>query len=58
MAFAIPLRYYNWQMLKSFMLLPKVFVKMFNLLFRLRGANKSFIHTPHGVTNVTVDENK
>jgi cellulose synthase/poly-beta-1,6-N-acetylglucosamine synthase-like glycosyltransferase len=58
MCFAIPLRYYNWQMVKSIFLLPKVFVKMFNLLFRLKGANKTFIHTPHGVTNVTVNEKK
>ncbi len=52
-AFAIPLRFYNWQMLKSALLLPKVFIKMFNLLFKLKGANKSFIHTPHGVSNAT-----
>ena len=58
MAFAIPLRFYNWQMLKSVVLLPKVFIKMFNLLFKLKGANKSFIHTPHGVTNVTVNDKK
>jgi cellulose synthase/poly-beta-1,6-N-acetylglucosamine synthase-like glycosyltransferase len=58
MAFAIPLRFYNWQMLKSLLLLPKVFVKMFNLLFKLKGANKSFIHTPHGVTNVTINDKK
>lgn len=55
-AFAIPLRYYNWQMLKSVVLLPKVFVRMFRLLFRLRGANKTFIHTPHRVTNVSVND--
>jgi len=58
MAFAIPLRFYNWQMLKSVVLLPKVFIKMFNLLFKLKGANKSFIHTPHGVTNVPVNDKK
>lgn len=56
MAFAIPLRLYNWQMLKSFLLLPRVFMKMLNLLFRLKGVNKSFLHTPHGVTNVNVDK--
>jgi cellulose synthase/poly-beta-1,6-N-acetylglucosamine synthase-like glycosyltransferase len=55
-AFAIPVRYYNWQMLKSILLLPQIFVKMFRILFRLKGANKSFIHTPHSVTNVTVDK--
>jgi cellulose synthase/poly-beta-1,6-N-acetylglucosamine synthase-like glycosyltransferase len=57
-AFAIPLKYYNWQMMKSVLLLPRVFVKMFNLLFRLKGANRTFIHTPHSVTNVTVEEKK
>jgi cellulose synthase/poly-beta-1,6-N-acetylglucosamine synthase-like glycosyltransferase len=57
-AFAIPLRYYNWQMMTSILLLPRIFVKMFNLLFRLKGANRTFIHTPHGVTNVTVEEKK
>ncbi len=50
-ALAIPLRFYNWQMVKSALLLPKVFIKMFNLLFKLKGANKTFIHTPHGVSN-------
>ena len=58
MALAIPLRFYNWQMLKSIVLLPKIFVKMFNLLFALKGANKSFIHTPHGVTDVNLKEKK
>lgn len=58
MAFAIPLRFYNWQMVKSLVLLPKVFFKMFNLLFKLKGANKSFIHTPHGVTKVIVNDKK
>jgi cellulose synthase/poly-beta-1,6-N-acetylglucosamine synthase-like glycosyltransferase len=58
MAFAIPLKYYNWQMVKSILLLPKVFIRMISLLFRLRGANKTFIHTPHRVTNVTINDKK
>ena len=58
MALAIPLRLYNWQLFKSAILLPKIFVKMFNLLFKLKGANKSFIHTPHGVTQVHAEEKK
>lgn len=58
MAFAIPPRLYNRQMFTSLLLLPKVFLKMFNLLFRLKGANRTFIHTPHGVANVTVKEKK
>jgi len=52
MALAIPLRLYNWDLIKSIFLLPKVFIKMFNVLFKLKGANKSFIHTPHGVTHL------
>jgi cellulose synthase/poly-beta-1,6-N-acetylglucosamine synthase-like glycosyltransferase len=58
MAFAVPLKHYNWQLLKSVILLPKVFLKMFNLLFKLKGANKSFIHTPHGATNVPLNDKK
>jgi cellulose synthase/poly-beta-1,6-N-acetylglucosamine synthase-like glycosyltransferase len=56
MALAIPLKMYNWQMVKSVFLLPALFVKMFKLLFRLKGANKRFIHTPHGVTQVTEEK--
>jgi hypothetical protein len=39
-------------------LLPTVFIKMFKLLFRLKGADKTFIHTPHGVTQVRAEEKK
>lgn len=56
MAIAIPARLYNREMLKSILLLPKVAIKMFALLFRLKGANKSFIHTPHGVTKLSPDD--
>ncbi len=56
MALAIPARLYNREMFKSILLLPKVVVKMFALLFRLKGANKSFIHTPHGVTNLSAED--
>lgn len=55
---AIPLKMYNWQMVRSVFLLPRIFIKMFKLLFKLRGANKSFIHTPHGVTQVPTEEKK
>lgn len=58
MALAIPLRLYNWEFFKSILLLPRVFVKMFNLLFKLKGANKSFIHTPHGATHALPREKK
>lgn len=54
--FAIPARRYNRKLLVSIVLLPRLFVKMFLLLFKLKNANKSFIHTPHGRVEVTVEE--
>lgn len=57
MVFAVPRRFYNRKLLKSVVLLPRLFAKMFLLLFKLKGANKSFIHTPHGRVEVNV-ENK
>jgi cellulose synthase/poly-beta-1,6-N-acetylglucosamine synthase-like glycosyltransferase len=48
MAFAIPRRLYNVKLLKSVLLIPGIFFKMLLLLFKLKGANKTFIHTPHG----------
>jgi cellulose synthase/poly-beta-1,6-N-acetylglucosamine synthase-like glycosyltransferase len=47
-AFAIPRQFYSIKLLKSVLLVPKIFVKMFMLMFKLKGANKTFIHTPHG----------
>lgn len=48
MIIAIPREYYNKHFLKSLFMLPGIFFKMFLLLFKLKGANKKFIHTPHG----------
>jgi cellulose synthase/poly-beta-1,6-N-acetylglucosamine synthase-like glycosyltransferase len=48
LVFAIPTRFYSMRLLKSILLIPTIFIKMFMLLFKLKGANKSFIHTPHG----------
>jgi cellulose synthase/poly-beta-1,6-N-acetylglucosamine synthase-like glycosyltransferase len=45
---AIPKRLYNVQLLKSVLLIPTVFLRMVAVFFRLKGANKTFIHTPHG----------
>ena len=56
MAFAIPRRFYNRKLLKSVILLPRLFAKMFLLLFKLKGANKTFIHTPHGRMEMNVDK--
>jgi len=47
MFFAIPRKMYNWDLVKSIVLVPGIFIKMFLLLFKLKGANKTFIHTPH-----------
>lgn len=48
MVFAIPSKFYTIKLLKSIFLIPTIFLKMFMLLFKLKGANKTFIHTPHG----------
>lgn len=46
--FAIPRKFYSMRLVKSVLLIPTIFFKMFILLFKLKGANKTFIHTPHG----------
>ena len=47
MFFALPRKIYSWELVKSILLIPGIFFKMFLLLFKLKGANKTFIHTPH-----------
>jgi cellulose synthase/poly-beta-1,6-N-acetylglucosamine synthase-like glycosyltransferase len=49
MVFAVPAKFYSLKVLKSIILIPGIFFKMFLLLFKLKGANKTFIHTPHGI---------
>ncbi len=56
MVFAIPKRFYNRKMLVSILLLPRLFVKMFLLLFKLKGANKAFIHTPHERVEMNIEK--
>ena len=46
---ALPQSFYNLATLKALFSIPLAFVKMLILLFNLKGANKKFIHTPHGV---------
>jgi cellulose synthase/poly-beta-1,6-N-acetylglucosamine synthase-like glycosyltransferase len=48
MVFAIPGRLYNRNLFKSILMIPGIFFKMLLLMFKLKGANKTFIHTPHG----------
>jgi cellulose synthase/poly-beta-1,6-N-acetylglucosamine synthase-like glycosyltransferase len=45
---SVPAKYFNRQFLKAICNLPMAFLSMVKLLFKLKGANKSFIHTPHG----------
>ncbi len=47
MFIAIPREYYNKDLLKSILQIPKIFLSMVLLLFKLKGANKKFIHTKH-----------
>ena len=50
-AFSIPKNFYNQKTLKAVLTLPKAFFLMFLSLFKLKGANKKFIHTQHGTIN-------
>jgi cellulose synthase/poly-beta-1,6-N-acetylglucosamine synthase-like glycosyltransferase len=44
---AVPDNYYNRKTFGAAMSLPKAIIIMFMTLFKLKGANKKFIHTPH-----------
>lgn len=46
---AVPCRLYSKQLFVAVMKLPETFLSMFLNLFCLKGANKKFIHTEHGV---------
>jgi cellulose synthase/poly-beta-1,6-N-acetylglucosamine synthase-like glycosyltransferase len=47
---AVPARFYNKKTLQAALSLPKALVIMFLTLFKLKGANKKFIHTPHSIS--------
>lgn len=49
--FAIPKKFYSAETLWAVLTLPKAFLLMFLSLFKLKGANKKFIHTQHGTIN-------
>ncbi|MBX9850572.1 MAG: glycosyltransferase family 2 protein [Cytophagaceae bacterium] len=51
---AVPDQYYNKRTLNAALSLPKAIVIMFLTLFKLKGANKKFIHTPHS-TKINTD---
>ena len=45
---AIPKEYYTKELFLAVLKLPIIFTNMLLLMFKLKGANKKFIHTPHG----------
>lgn len=49
LALAIPRRYWHWRLLRAVCWVPCSFLLMLLNLFRLKEANKRFIHTAHGV---------
>ena len=49
--FSVPAKFYNSKTLVAILTLPKAFFLMFGSLFKLKGANKKFIHTEHGTSN-------
>lgn len=48
---AIPRKFYTLPTLRALLTIPRAFALMFLSLFRLKGANKKFIHTEHGRIN-------
>jgi cellulose synthase/poly-beta-1,6-N-acetylglucosamine synthase-like glycosyltransferase len=47
--FSIPRTFYNADTLKAMASIPKGMLLMFGSLMKIKGANKKFIHTQHGV---------
>ena len=43
-----PSQFFSYRTLKAISSLPRAFLLMFGSLFKLKGANKKFIHTVHG----------
>ncbi|MBD1391853.1 glycosyltransferase [Mucilaginibacter glaciei] len=44
---AVPAQFFNGKLLGAVLKIPLIFFSMLALLFKLKGANKKFIHTPH-----------
>ena len=47
---AVPGQFFNSKLLGAVLKIPLIFFAMLTLLFKLKGANKKFIHTPHNPT--------
>lgn len=48
--FSVPTRFYNYQTLRALINLPRGFFLMTMSLLKIKGANKKFIHTQHGIS--------
>jgi cellulose synthase/poly-beta-1,6-N-acetylglucosamine synthase-like glycosyltransferase len=48
--FSVPTSFYNRNTLKALLSLPKGMLMMWLSLLKIKGANKTFIHTKHGAT--------
>jgi cellulose synthase/poly-beta-1,6-N-acetylglucosamine synthase-like glycosyltransferase len=46
-ALAVPVSFYTKRFFRALLALPEAFLVMTSLLFKLKGANQKFIHTPH-----------
>lgn len=53
-AFAIPAELYSFKTFKALSSLPSAVLKMITNIFKMKGANKEFIHTPH--TSMAIDQ--
>ncbi len=49
LALSVPGKFYNKKTLKAIFTLPKTFIIMLLTLFKLKGANKRYIHTEHSI---------
>lgn len=56
--FSVPARFYTLQTVRALVHLPASFFIMLMSLFRLKGANKRFIHTTHGVEDKKPENTK
>jgi len=46
--FSVPIKFYNKKTAKAILDLPKGMLLMLVSLLKIKGANKQFLHTPHG----------
>ena len=44
----VPKEFYNLRMVNALFSIPKVLIQMILVMFKLKGANRKFLHTAHG----------